>query len=456
MLSVQGVTYTYQGAASPALDDVSIKLEPGQVVGIHGDNASGKTSLSLVLCGAIPDLLGGSLVGTLLCDGETITPKELQQRSAYVFQDPQHYFIGNTVREEFALCPDNTKILHDLAAGFMGITDGEQPLCQLSGGQQQLIAVVSALTRKSELVILDEPFAFLDDDAAGLVRWHIKEAKEQGKTIVVMSSAIPDGVSLDLDREYFLVAGRLNDYVSRVIKREEVPQISEAHVFGAEVVLETRNISYAYPGTRRLVLSGVDFQVHRGESLCIDGKNGTGKTTLLMYLAGLLRRSLLDAGKQLFRGPTDVVVSGQALGPKTLRHFVKCAFQNPDAQIFASSVTEEMAYGLRRMHIPEGEITRRVNGLAQLLPFCLDADPFQLSFGQRKLVTIAATFVMESPIMVLDEPLAGLDEHSRSVVRIIATMYLEQGGCLIVAAHDVFTPNFLCHRSFPLNATLGR
>lgn len=456
MLGLDCVTYTFSGATSPTLKDINIKLEPGHVVSIQGDNASGKTTLSFVMCGAIPDLLGGNLSGSVYWGGNRITGKELQRRCAYAFQNPQHYFVGSTLREEGYFTPENSVILDKIMVDIIREMNGETPLRRLSGGQQQMLAVISALTRTADLVILDEPFGYLDPANAEVVATYIASAKDKGKTIVVMGST-PEAKKfvssvVSFDQEYLLDAGHLSISDKELTKDKELVQRSVDNMRESGIALEARGISYRYPKNKQTVLKDISFHVHCGESLCIVGNNGSGKTTLLMYLAGLLGDSFLEKAKSLFRSPTDVTIYGLARTSNARRRLVKSAFQNPDAQIFANSVAGELAYGLKRAGISKTEVNQRMRLAEKELPFGLDVEPFLLSFGQRKLLTLMSTFILRPKIIVLDEPLAGLDLQSRSKVQSISTEYLEQGGCLVVAAHDCLTSRCLCHGDYRMGA----
>jgi energy-coupling factor transporter ATP-binding protein EcfA2 len=179
----------------------------------------------------------------------------------------------------------------------------------------------------------------------------------------------------------------------------------------------------------------VSLSISEGEAVGLIGPNGCGKTTLFLLASGLLRP--LD-GK--------IFVGRKWLKGKDLRERVKCAFQNPDAQLFGTTVKEELEFGLLRLRLCRSEIEERIERAASHLPFDLSADPFSLSYGQKKILTIVTTFLLEPRIVILDEPTAGMDYKNIMILHNLAGAFLNGGGSLLISSHSLPEVKALSHR----------
>lgn len=166
------------------------------------------------------------------------------------------------------------------------------------------------------------------------------------------------------------------------------------------VIIEARSISYTYPdGTR--AIKDVSLKVEETGVYAILGPNGSGKSTLLLLLAGLLRPK---SGEVLYKGePVEKVY-------KRMRREIGIVFQDPDDQLFASTVREDLAFGPKQLGVKGGELEERVERVAEELSIShlLDKQPYRLSGGEKKLVALATVLVMEPEVLLLDEPFAEL------------------------------------------------
>ncbi|MDP2896997.1 MAG: ATP-binding cassette domain-containing protein [bacterium] len=434
MLVLKNVFYSYPGTQFAALRGVNLELPAKAIVSFQGDNGSGKTTLGLVLCGAIPLIVKGDFRGQVRWEGKALAEDLIARVCSLVFQDPYTYFSGHTVAEEAALLNDDQSRFEEIARLVIRRRDLDTPLYRLSLGQQQLLAVASALLAGRSIIVLDEPFASLDTQSSALVRELVKEARESGALVVVLQSPHRDADELDFGQCYTISRGIVQK--GRVAQNHTEARPLDQKTIHTSVSLEVTGLSYAYKHTSVQVLAGVAFNIRKGESLGVFGENGVGKTTLLLLISGLLRPN----------GGT-AVLCGERIRWRHLRKSVKCAFQNPDVQTFARSVREELSFGLKCARVEHREAERRIRAISSELPFNLDADPFALSYGQRKLLTLASTFVLGPSLVALDEPLVGLDESARSTVRKFVERFLVEGGSVLVAAHETSTLRYLCHRA---------
>ncbi|MBR4231609.1 MAG: ABC transporter ATP-binding protein [Oscillospiraceae bacterium] len=200
-------------------------------------------------------------------------------------------------------------------------------------------------------------------------------------------------------------------------------------------IIEVRDLSLAYEDGPA-VLDGISFTAEEGEALVFAGLSGSGKTTLCSCLCGILPRSEPVA----FSG--SVTVDGTDIPGTPLyecAQHIAMVFQNPDDQLVCSAVEDELAFGLENLCVPPDEIRRRVDAMTAEfgLSGMAESDPAKLSGGQKKLVTIASTLILGPKVIVLDEPMTGLDADSRELV-LRAVERLKERGCTVVAVeHDL-------------------
>ncbi|GAA4056334.1 energy-coupling factor ABC transporter ATP-binding protein [Streptomyces shaanxiensis] len=193
-----------------------------------------------------------------------------------------------------------------------------------------------------------------------------------------------------------------------------------------------RGASYAYEDGP-LVLSDLDFDVHEGRALALLGRNGTGKTTLMRLLSGGLRP---DSGRLTVEGER---VAYDRKGLTRLRTTVQLVVQDPDDQLFAASVAQDVSFGPLNLGLPDAEVRARVDEALAALDITALADrpTHLLSYGQRKRTAIAGAVAMRPRVLILDEPTAGLDPDGQE--RLLATLggLRASGTTVVMATHDV-------------------
>lgn len=199
-------------------------------------------------------------------------------------------------------------------------------------------------------------------------------------------------------------------------------------------LLELEDVSYSYPdGTR--ALAGVTLTVREGRSLALLGPNGAGKSTLLLHLNGILRPAV-GAVRVAGREVTDDTV-------RDVRRDVGLVFQDPDDQLFMTTLYEDVAFGPLNMGLTPVEADARVHAALHEIGLADAASRpgHHLSFGQRKRAALATVLVMEPRVLVLDEPTANLDPRSR---RQMIALLQSLGTTALVATHDMDVAWELC------------
>lgn len=203
-------------------------------------------------------------------------------------------------------------------------------------------------------------------------------------------------------------------------------------------IIELKDISYFYASSKTKALDSVSLRIYPGEKIAILGANGAGKSTLFRQFNGILKPS-----------SGQILINGQEITRKNIkqvRQTVGMVFQNPDDQILAPTVEQDVAFGPMNMGLPEEEVERRVAEALELVHMSgfEERSPHHLSGGQKKLVAIAGILAMRPRVVVLDEPTAGLDPLTASqVINMIEEMNLQLGITVILSTHDVdIVPSF--------------
>jgi energy-coupling factor transport system ATP-binding protein len=198
----------------------------------------------------------------------------------------------------------------------------------------------------------------------------------------------------------------------------------------SDPIVEVHDLVFTYPSGVR-ALDGVDLRIKAGERLAIVGQNGSGKSTLVRHFVGLLRAT-----------SGEVRIGGLPVGRRhvaELARTVAIAFQNPDRQIFAARVRDEVAFGPRNLGMRGAELSRRVTeALASVgLEQQIDANPYDLGYSQRKLLALASVLAMGAPLVVLDEPTTGQDSRGVRLVEAILDDLTAGGTTVVVISHDM-------------------
>lgn len=496
-IELKNVTYKYDAEAEPVLKDVSFKVETGEFVLIVGASGSGKTTLCQTFNGIIPGMLGGELMGEIIVDDKEVLELDLKDMAnsiGMVFQDPDGQLCNVYVEDEVAFAPENLMIAPDeirervtTALNQVGMADFRQrKVFEMSGGQKQKVGVASILSMQPHILVLDNATANLDPQATKDVFDLMKKLYEEKKhTIVVVESKIDDLIHL-VDRLVVMDEGRIIcDGPPQQVLQENgkklkelglwLPEITElaleleaegyrfesfplsvqdayeqmnddwAYVSSRrpnkneqkqEDAIAVKNLSYQYiNGTK--ALKKVDFSIQKGDFVAILGTNGSGKTTLIKHLMGIL-----SAPKRTIK------VNGVDTAKKTLLDMtddVGFVFQNPEHQFVADTVLEEVVYSLRVRHnlevgaaLTEELVRIGMEALEQIkLADAKDKNPFMLSGGEKRRLSVISSLILGQDIVILDEPTTGQDYASATKLLELCHDLHQQGKTVILVTHDV-------------------
>ncbi len=469
-----------------AVTDASFRIEPGERVLLLGASGAGKSTLLHALAGVLGGDDEGESRGELLIDGRSAA--RTAGRAGLVLQDPDSQAILARVGDDVAFGAENLGVPRDeiwrRVRESLDAVGLDVPLDRstsaLSGGQKQRLALAGVLAMRPGLILLDEPTANLDPDGVREVRDAVARVAERtGATLVVVEHRIDVWLPL-VDRMIVLGAtgaaddgammigtgvGVLADGPPDRVLGALGPRLAEGGVWvpgipprhpappvltPGPVVLEARELTVGR--TKGVAVAGpIRLDVRAGEVLGITGPNGAGKSTLTLTLAGLLPPTggRVEASGALANGPERNPLRWTS---RALLTRIGTVFQDPEHQLLATTVRGELEIGPRSLGLPEHEITHRVDDLLVRLRLdrLAEANPYTLSGGEKRRLTVAATLATRPRVIVLDEPTFGQDAVTwAELVGIIAELR-DEGTAVIVVTHDAAVLDALHARRFDL------
>jgi energy-coupling factor transport system ATP-binding protein len=453
-IRARGWGWRHAGRSAWAVCGLDLAVDPGERVLLLGASGSGKSTLVHALAGVLGGDDDGERGGELLVDGRS--PDAARGRVGLVLQDPDSQVILARVGDDVAFGCENLgvpreetwrRVRESLDAVGLDLPLGH-PTSELSGGQKQRLALAGVLAMRPGLILLDEPTANLDPEGVIEVRDAVRRVLElTGATLVVIEHRV--SVWRDfVDRVVVLEAGGgavADGSVGEVLRREGAalaasgvwvpgfePVAPPRAAFGGSTrLLHTEDLSIARLPSA-VLHSGIELELASGRMLAVTGPNGSGKSTLGLTIAGLLPPA---AGAVVVEGYPDQPVRWKS---RDLVSRIGTVFQDPEHQFLTGRVSDELAIGPKALGMPEAEIARRSAELAQRLRLdhLMDANPFTLSGGEKRRLSMAAVLATRPPILVLDEPTFGQDSRTwLELVRILAGL-LDEGTAALAITHD--------------------
>jgi energy-coupling factor transporter ATP-binding protein EcfA2 len=452
VIEARGWGWRYPGRRAWAVRGLDLVIEDGERVLLLGASGAGKSTLLLALAGLLDETGGGESEGELVVHGGR--PASLRDRTGIVFQDPETQLVMARAGDDVAFGLENRCVPTEriwprvhAALGLVGFPYSDERRTEaLSGGEKQRLALAGALALEPRLLLFDEPTANLDPAGAAEVRAVIASlAADRSRTLVLVEHRV-DAVAPLVDRVVVLASGGgvIADGPPDEIFTRERERLLALGVWvpGAPVsahrataapgaaVAVALDVAFRYPAADRPALDGVDLFVREGEAVALAGPNGSGKSTLAMLVAGLLRPMRGSA-----RLGADVA---WRLPARRLVTRVGTVFQDPEHQFVASRVDDELIVGPRRAGRSEREARDHAGLLLERLGLAhlAAANPFTLSGGEQRRLSVATAIATAPPLLILDEPTFGQDRRTYGELVTLLASHREGGGALLFASHD--------------------
>ncbi|HKN11639.1 MAG TPA: energy-coupling factor transporter ATPase [Candidatus Binatus sp.] len=487
-VSAQEVTFTYHGADRPALQAVTFTQNAGEMIGVMGASGAGKSTLAKCLNRIVPEFEDGDFRGAIRIAGEPLEQLrvcDVAPKVGMVFQDFESQLFSTNVAHEVAFAMEQVgmdraemdrRIMPALeAVGLRGF-EHRDPM-SLSGGEKQRLAIASVLALRPSVIVLDEPTTDLDPEGRAEVFELIKKLRAQGLSLIVIEHESEElraadrivvlregqiaadgppsevfartellrecgvrppglGHALELlgieaqpksvEQAYDAIVRAYPRLATNVVSNVADP--SERAMPSGPAFIGIENVSFSYAGGPR-VLDSIDLKVEAGEFLAIVGQNGSGKTTLAKHIVGLLQPA---TGRVTIDGKNRA-----QMRPAETARAVAYVFQNPDHQIFAATVEDEVAFGPRNFGLPDDEIRRRCDEALEAVGLQNErqSDPFMLSKGERQRLAVASVLVLRPRMLILDEPTTGLDHREQLRMMALVRDLNRAGIAIVIITH---------------------
>ncbi len=450
MIEFKNVSFAYSDSADGGLKNINLTIPDGQCVLLCGRSGCGKTTLTRLINGLIPQFFAGELNGKVLLDGENLTELPLYriaEKVGSVFQNPRTQFFNVDTDSEIAFGMENEAVPQALMERRVSDTAKTlhienllgRNIFALSGGEKQKIAFASVYAMSPDVYLLDEPSSNLDMTAIGDLREHLRLIKSQGKTVIIAEHRLYYLMDV-VDRIIYLENGRIaGDFTPKqfmALSTEERQKMglrtldlhTEKPVYAAvpeqPPVLELKNVSLAYK--KQPVLSDISLCAAPGDIIAVVGHNGAGKTTFSRALCGLHKET---SGSYMWNGKPQK--------PKERMNRSYMVMQDVNYQLFAESVAAECTFGIK---YPDAELAEKT--LEELGLFLFrERHPNTLSGGQKQRLAAATSMVCGKELLVFDEPTSGLDYDSMVRLSTLIRHLSNMGKVIFIVTHDY---EFVC------------
>ncbi len=416
----------------------TFSINQGECVLIQGASGSGKSTLLAALKGLIPHLINGKLIGEIRYNNQNITTLNEQQLLGigYLQQNPDSQLICKDVYSELAFGLENqgftaaaiNEKITQIAAYFKLSHLLTRQVNELSGGEKQKINLLSILVMQPQVLLLDEPTAFLDPESAHEIIAMLQQYIKKSTVVIVehnhyyLQQIVNKVISIDDNGQI------KQENTSQIVWNQALPNLKSIYPHPKNILLELRELNFSYKNSRQL-LSQINLSVNSGEIIAITGRNGSGKSSLLKLIAGIIKIQ-----EQIFWQQEDIA----QINYQTLWSKLTLLWQNPEAHFIYNSVNEELNHD------------DNILTMFDLVPQ-REQNPYSLSEGQKRRLSLAIALNLKPQLILLDEPTFGQDYKHKLQLAQLITELKNQGMSFIMVSHDQDFIDALADRRYHLN-----
>ncbi|GAA0785741.1 ABC transporter ATP-binding protein [Hathewaya limosa] len=460
MINIKDVTFSYGKNNTRELSNINISIKKGEFLLLCGQSACGKTTITKLLNGLVPHFTDGDFMGDVFIDKDKIKDLsiyKISEKVGSVFQNPKTQFFNLDSNSELFFGLENMGVKPELIIQRVKktIEDLEiehlmnRNVFKLSGGEKQILALASIYAVNPDIYVLDEPSASIDEYGRKLLHDTLEKLKNQGKTIIVAEHRIHYLLDL-IDHVIYIEKGKIkidcskNEFLKLTDKKRKQLGLRTFYLCNKnfeitpvekdiDAPLIVNNLWYSHE--KRNILCGVSFSAKKGDIIAITGRNGTGKSTFMRCLCGLIKEA---------KG--DIFYEDHKLSYKKRRGYCYMIMQDVVHQLFSDSVIEE--FNLLNKEISNKEVEEVLRKF-DLIDF-KNKHPMSLSGGQKQRLAIAVATLSHKEIIIFDEPTSGLDYKNMCRVSEII-QDLSKNHIIFVVTHDEELLEMTCNRKMVLN-----
>jgi len=446
IIRIKGLDYQYSEFHPLVLSKIDLEIQEGEFIVITGRSGSGKSTLALAMGGFIPHLLAGNFSGEIDYQGlntGTLSLGEISQFVGLVQQNPENQIVTSSVVEEIAFGPENLNLkkeeILNRISDSLTATNSDNLLNKstttLSGGEKQKVVLASILAMGSSVLLLDEPFSFIDHQTRKQFISTLKQLnKQQQKTIIIIDHQ-PEIYQSLMTRLVVLSKGKIKadlsvtdiDYSSYKVPQRvlgDIKRIKSSQI--DENIIQIDNLSVEF--NKAQILRKISLSIDSGLIYGIIGPNGSGKTTLALTIMNLYpyKGSIQFNKKEILEIPTY-----------RLAKEIGYIWQNPDHQIFEETVAKEITFAAKNILNDSTQYFDKVNKIlvdASLESYS-ELPPFGLSYGEKRRLNICSSEIYSPSVLIFDEPFIGQDRQNFEYVLEILRLRKEKGLTSIIISH---------------------
>lgn len=441
-IEFKDVSFSYgQNGRNTIVNNMSCSFDSNKLTIVTGKSGCGKSTVLYLAAGIYPQYSGVLHNGTILIDSQevgTLSPEKRCGIVGMMFQNPDLQFCMDTVENEILFClgnigipRDKMKEITDSALDFCGIAHlRNRHLQSLSGGEKQKAMLSCLIALNPKWILLDEPFANVDEKSSKDLAQKIHNLHKKGIGILVVDHRLDYWLPI---ADEIRIMSRENgigqtEYIPEDMSNQIMMTIEDVKdIEKGETVLQLNNLMVSR--NENTILNGIDFEFERNKIYCIIGESGSGKSTLFGAISGLYK----------YEG--DILLKGKSIKKRKNNKASMIGFvtQSPQDQFVSNTVLEEIELGLKQ-RLSHKDVQKEAESILREIDLWKyrSFSPYILSQGQQRRLGVAALLAYDCEILICDEPTYAQDPaNTISVMDALIDKAKERGMTLIISTHDL-------------------